>query len=107
MALVLFALYWFNTPDIRVELVNVQGVSAVRITNTGNANLKVTDVRFNDRADCPPQLVTWLGIPMPFNGQVIGVGEQIVIVPIAGGCLFPNIVRVTVGTDHGASTYYW
>ena len=90
---------------ITVELVNVQNVQAIKITNVGTEPIKITAVQFNGRSDCKPLLINGLlGIPMPFNPGSLREGEAMAVYST---CLAMNIVRVGISTDHGDEEFHW
>ena len=96
--------YLQTSPELRAEVITIQGLPALKITNTGSDDLKINDVQFNDRTDCQPELVAAFSIPVEFSPQLVRSGAAIAVIP---KCFGTSIEKVLIQTDHGTGRYYW
>jgi hypothetical protein len=93
-----------ETPKLRTELLSIQSIPAVKITNMGSEEIKIVNFRINDRADCQPLLITALLVPVPFDGADLKAGDATIV---TSTCFSANIISIRIETDHGMETYYW
>jgi len=74
--------------------------TVLQITNTGTDDIKIQDLRINDRDECSnPEVIGSLRK----NGRMLKVGEVFTSKMTCEG----SMIRVTVKTDHGTETYRW